>query len=97
MKQLFTLLYLLMAFTVFAQRPPTAPIVAKALVAHRDTTTEADTSKENKDHDIIIYRSIQMSLSTLKVDLLNGSLLLLSLGGLTVFSISGWLPVIRIH
>jgi hypothetical protein len=49
MKQLFTSVFLFMTVIVCAQRPPTAPIVAKALVAQRDTTTEADTSKENKE------------------------------------------------
>lgn len=50
MKQLFTLICLLTTtLAVFAQKPPTAPIVAKAFVAQRDTTTEADTSKENKE------------------------------------------------
>jgi hypothetical protein len=49
MKQLFTLPLMLAAFTAFGQRQPAAPMLAKALVAQRDTTTEADTSRENKE------------------------------------------------
>jgi hypothetical protein len=49
MKPLITLFCLLVAAKASAQKPPTAPIVAKALVARRDSTTESDTSKENKE------------------------------------------------
>ncbi|MBB6107587.1 hypothetical protein [Mucilaginibacter lappiensis] len=49
MKQLFTLICFLMTTVAFAQKPPTAPIVAKALLSKRDSTTESDTSKENKE------------------------------------------------
>ncbi|MDN3583889.1 hypothetical protein [Mucilaginibacter flavus] len=49
MKHLFTLICLLIVINTFAQQPPKGPIVAKALVARRDTTTESDTSKENKE------------------------------------------------
>ena len=49
MKNLFTYALILLAFSGFAQKPPTAPIIARAALTHRDTTTEADTSKENKE------------------------------------------------
>src|ERR1700754_3835768 len=49
MKQLFTLMCCLFAAAAYAQKPPTTPMAAKALVARRDTTTESDTSKENKE------------------------------------------------
>lgn len=49
MKQLFTLPFLLLTFAVLGQQPPKGSIVAKAALARRDTTIEADTSKENKE------------------------------------------------
>jgi hypothetical protein len=49
MRLLFTLTLLLSVAAVVAQKPSTAPIVAKAFLSTKDTTTEADTSKENKE------------------------------------------------
>jgi hypothetical protein len=49
MKQLFTLMLLLAMAPVFAQNGSALPTLGKAMIAHKDTVTESDTSKENKE------------------------------------------------
>ena len=57
MKYLSTFCFLLLNTTAFGQQPPEGHLVAKAALAPRDTTIEADTSKENKEPRYY-YRSI---------------------------------------
>jgi hypothetical protein len=49
MKPLLILILWLPATLVFAQARSPLPTIGKAMIAHTDTVTEADTSKENKE------------------------------------------------